>query len=51
MIENSIDIWIDVLLKAKQRAAFLAQGDMSLAKYKDGADYSFASIIHEILKA
>ncbi len=50
MIENSIDVWIDVLLKAKQRAAYLAQGDMTLAKYKNDADYSFASIIHEILK-
>jgi hypothetical protein len=38
-------------LKAKQRAAFLAQGDITLAKYKNDADYSFASIIHEILKA
>ena len=51
MIEDSIDVWIDVLLKAKQRAAFLAQGDITLAKYKSDADYSFASIIHEILKA
>lgn len=51
MIEDSIDVWIDVLLKAKQRAAFLAQGDITLANYKDSADYSFASIIHEILKA
>ena len=51
MIEDSIDIWIDVLLKAKQRAAFLAQGDITLSKYKYEADYSFASIIHEILKA
>ena len=50
MIEDSIDIWIDVLLKAKQRAAFLAQGDMKLSQYKDEADYSFASIIREILK-
>lgn len=51
MIEDSIDVWIDVLLKAKQRAAFLAQGDIKLAEYKNDADYSFASIIHEILKA
>lgn len=51
MIEDSIDVWIDVLLKAKQRAAFLAQGDIKLAEYKNDADYSFASIIHEILKS
>ena len=49
MVEESIDIWIDYLLKAKQRAAFLAQGDMNLKDYKDVADYSFANIVHEIL--
>ena len=49
MIEDSIDIWIDYLLKAKQRAAFLAQGDINLQDYKDVADYSFANIVHEIL--
>ena len=49
MIEDSIDIWIDYLLKAKQRAAFLAQGDINLHDYKDVADYSFANIVHEIL--
>ena len=49
MIEDSIDIWVDYLLKAKQRAAFLAQGDLNLQDYKDVADYSFANIVHEIL--
>ena len=49
MVEDSIDIWIDYLLKAKQRAAFLAQGDINLRDYKDEADYSFANIVHEIL--
>lgn len=49
MIEDSIDIWIDYLLKAKQRAAFLAQGDINLQDYKEVADYSFANIVHEIL--
>ena len=49
MVEDSIDIWIDYLLKAKQRAAFLAQGDINLRDYKDEADYSFAKIVHEIL--
>lgn len=49
MVEESIDIWIDFLLKAKQRAAFLAQGDINLKDYKDKADYSFANIVHEIL--
>ena len=49
MVEDSIDIWVDYLLKAKQRAAFLAQGDINLKDYKDEADYSFANIVHEIL--
>lgn len=49
MVEDSIDIWIDILLKAKQKAAFLAQGDMTLASYQNEADYSFSKIVHEIL--
>ena len=49
MVEDSIDIWVDVLLKAKQQAAFLAQGDISAEKYKEVADYSFAHIVHGIL--
>ena len=49
MVEDSIDEWIDILLKAKQRAAFLAQGDISLSAYKEIADYSFAEIVHKIL--
>lgn len=49
MVSDSIDLWVDVLLKAKQRAAFLAQGDITLGSYQGEADYSFASIVHEIL--
>ena len=49
MIEDSIDIWVDRLLKAKQKAAFLAQGDIDLSTYKDEIDYSFSHIVHEIL--
>lgn len=51
MVEDSIDEWIDVLLKAKQRAAFLAQGDISLSDYQNVADYSFAKIVNEILNS
>lgn len=50
MVMDSIDIWIDKLLQAKQRAAFLAQGDVSLADYEDMADYSFGDMIKDILK-
>lgn len=49
MINDSIDIWVDLLLKAKQRAAFLAQGDISIETYQNEADYTFSNIIHEIL--
>ncbi|MBE6291421.1 MAG: DEAD/DEAH box helicase [Bacteroidales bacterium] len=51
MVESSIDIWVDYLLKAKQQAAFLAQGDISIDNYTKNADYSFANIVHEILNS
>ena len=49
MIEDSVDVWIDLLLQAKQKAAFLAQGDINLDNYKNVADYSFGDIVNEIL--
>lgn len=49
-IKNSIDDWIDALLKAKQNAAWLTQGDISIKQYESKADYSYADIIKEILK-
>lgn len=49
MVEDSIDIWVDYLLKAKQKAAFLAQGDISLEDYIKVADYSFSDIVKNIL--
>ena len=50
LIENSIDDWIDALLKAKQNAAWLTQGDITIDQYEASADYSYAAIIKEILK-
>ena len=50
MINGSIDEWVDALLRAKQNAAFLAQGDMSIDEYRAIADYSFGDMIKEILK-
>lgn len=41
--------WVDILLKSKQNAASLAQGDISLNKYKKVADYSFGDLISAIL--
>ena len=49
IINKSIDEWVDVLLKSKQNAAFLAQGDISLSEYKKVADYSFGDLIKAIL--
>lgn len=49
VIDESIDKWIDALLTAKQYAAFLAQGDMSIEEYSGKADYSYGELIREIL--
>lgn len=49
IVKDSIDEWIDVLLQSKQRAACLAQGDISLQEYKQEADYSFGALVKEIL--
>lgn len=49
MIAGSIDVWVDVLLKAKQNAAFLAQGDIDKREYQEIADYSFGSLVKQIL--
>lgn len=46
---DSIDEWVDALLQAKQDAAHLAQGDISLKKYKEIADFSFGELIKRIL--
>ena len=46
---NSIDEWIDVLLKTKQLAAQLAQGDISLEFYRSQISYDFGAIIRNIL--
>lgn len=50
IVKNSVDEWIDVLLEAKQRAAFLAQGDINLEQYAKIADYSYGDIIRKILQ-
>lgn len=49
IMSGSIDEWVDALLQAKQNAAFLAQGDMTLIQYQNIADYSFGDIIKAIL--
>ena len=49
VVNESIDKWLDALLTAKQYAAFLAQGDMSIDEYVGKADYSYGEMIREIL--
>ena len=48
-MEESIDEWIDILLKSKQLAAQLAQGDISLEFYRSQMTYDFGTILREIL--
>lgn len=49
IMSNSIDEWVDMLLRSKQNAAFLTQGDITLQTYRDIADYSFGDLIRVIL--
>lgn len=49
MVAESIDMWVDKLLKAKQSAAFLAQGDIDLAQYQADIDYSYGDMVRQIL--
>ncbi|MBO5422250.1 MAG: DEAD/DEAH box helicase [Fibrobacteraceae bacterium] len=50
IVKDSVDEWIDVLLEAKQRAAFLAQGDITSQQYAKIADYGYGDIIRKILQ-
>lgn len=50
IMENSIDEWIDLLLRSKQLAAQLAQGDISLEFYKSHISYEFGDILRGILQ-
>lgn len=49
MLPNSIDEWIDVLLRAKHLAAQLAQGDIPLKTYQSEMLYSFPDILRSVL--
>ena len=51
IMRDSIDEWVDILLKSKQLAAQLAQGDISLEYYQSQISYEFGDIIREILYA
>ena len=49
IMKDTIDDWIDLLLQSKHLAAKLAQGDISLAKFKENMSYSFGEMIKDIL--
>lgn len=49
VLENSIDQWIDVLLKAKHLAAKLGQGDITEEEYKSAAQYDYPFVLSQIL--
>lgn len=49
IMKDSIDEWIDMLLKAKHLAAQLTQGDISLEYYRSQISYEFSEIIKNIL--
>lgn len=49
IMKDSIDEWVDMLLKAKHLAAQLTQGDISLEYYRSQISYDFSEIIRNIL--
>jgi SNF2 family DNA or RNA helicase len=49
IMEDSIDEWVDVLLRAKHLAAQLAQGDISRNYYKSQMPYEFGDVLKQIL--
>jgi SNF2 family DNA or RNA helicase len=49
VMEDSIDEWIDLLLRSKQLAAQLVQGDVSLDYYKSQMSYALGDILRGIL--
>ena len=49
IMRDSVDEWVNVLLKAKHLAAQLAQNDISLEFYQSQISYDFGTILKEIL--
>ena len=51
MIKGSIDEWVNSLLLAKSKAAALSQNDINCNTFENSIDYSYVSIIKNILKS
>lgn len=49
IMKDSVDEWIDLLLKAKILAARLAQGDISPEYYKKNISYNYSEVLKNIL--
>ena len=47
--EDTIDTWVDSLLRAKRLAAQLLQSDVTQEEYEGAADYDFGRAVAEIL--
>lgn len=49
--EDSVDCWVDSLLRAKRLAAQLLQSDLTIEEYEEAANYDFGLAVAEILNA
>jgi SNF2 family DNA or RNA helicase len=49
IMEDSIDQWVDALLRAKEFAAKLTQGDISREYFESQISYSFIDILKDVL--
>lgn len=49
IMRDSIDEWINILIKAKHIAAQFGQGDIDINEFRKEIDYSFQEILTEIL--
>jgi SNF2 family DNA or RNA helicase len=49
IMQDSIDEWVDLLLRVKELAAQLAQGDISAEYYRSQVSYEFGEMIKQIL--
>ncbi len=49
IMRNSIDEWVDLLLRSKHLAAQLGQGDINRKQYEFEMSYGFGDVLREIL--
>lgn len=49
IMKDSVDEWVDVLLKSKELAAKLGQGDISKEQYDREMTYDFSHVLRQIL--